>query len=116
MLSTFFKRNSSKHKRGMNRRDLLRQSGLLTAAGMLPGAAMASKPGPAANSDPIQASHELYHSIGVNPVINSRGTFTIISGSQTLPEVKEAMDEASRSYVQVDELMGGVSKKLAELT
>src|ERR1700747_647464 len=79
MLSTFFKRNSSKHKRGMKRR-------------------------------------ELYHSIGVNPVINSRGTFTIITGSQTLPQVKEAMDEASRSYVQMDELMNGVSKCLAELT
>lgn len=61
-------------------------------------------------------STEMYEALGVHPVINSRGTFTIISGSQTLPEVKRAMDEASRNYVQMDELMGGVSKRLAELT
>jgi len=64
----------------------------------------------------VTGSSELYHSIGVRPVINARGTFTIISGSQTLPEVKQAMDEASRSYVQMDELMDGVAKRLAELT
>ncbi|MBC8167187.1 MAG: hypothetical protein H7Y20_15120, partial [Bryobacteraceae bacterium] len=58
----------------------------------------------------------LYKSIGVRPVINARGTFTIITGSQSLPEVKRAMEEASRSYVQMDELMDGVSKRLAELT
>jgi Selenocysteine synthase [seryl-tRNASer selenium transferase] len=49
-------------------------------------------------------------------VINARGTFTIITGSQSLPEVKHAMEEASRSYVQLDELMDGVGKRLAELT
>lgn len=62
------------------------------------------------------ASAEMYRAIGVDPLINSKGTFTIITGSQTLPEVKKAMDEASRSYVQMDELMAGVSKKLAEIT
>jgi seryl-tRNA(Sec) selenium transferase len=61
-------------------------------------------------------ANELYESIGVRPIINAKGTFTIITGSQTLPEVKRAMDEASRAYVQMDELMGGVSKKLATLT
>ena len=64
----------------------------------------------------VNSSADLYRSIGVRPVINARGTFTIISGSQTLPEVKQAMDEASRSYVQMDELMDGVGKRLAELT
>src|SRR5581483_8237324 len=39
-----------------------------------------------------------------------------ITGSQTLPQVKAAMDEASRAYVQMDELMDGVGKRLAELT
>src|SRR5262249_20203751 len=58
----------------------------------------------------------IYRSIGVRPVINARGTFTIITGSQTLPEVKKAMDEASRSFVHMDELMDGVGRRLAELT
>src|SRR6266567_1664477 len=65
---------------------------------------------------PLEIGANLYRSIGVRPIINARGTFTIITGSQTLPEVKRAMDEASRSYVQMDELMEGVSQKLAELT
>jgi D-glucosaminate-6-phosphate ammonia-lyase len=58
----------------------------------------------------------MYKSIGVRPVINARGTFTIITGSQSLPEVKRAMELASRGYVHMDELMEGVSKRLAELT
>ncbi len=65
---------------------------------------------------PPLAAGEVYRSIGVRPVINARGTFTIITGSETLPPVKQAMDEASRSYVQMDELMDGVGKRLAELT
>jgi L-seryl-tRNA(Ser) seleniumtransferase len=63
-----------------------------------------------------RAAANLYESIGVVPLINCRGTFTIISGSLTLPEVKKAMDEASRSYVHLDELMDGVGRRLAELT
>ena len=48
--------------------------------------------------------------------MNGRGTFTIITGSQTLPEVKKAMDEASRNFVQMDELMDSVGARLAELS
>ena len=68
-----------------------------------------------ASAAPLQLGN-LYRSIGVRPVINARGTFTIITGSTTLPEVKRAMDEASRGFVNMDELMDGVSKRLAELT
>jgi L-seryl-tRNA(Ser) seleniumtransferase len=58
----------------------------------------------------------LYGSIGVTPIVNCRGTYTIITGSQTLPEVKRAMDAASRAYVHMDELMEAVGQRLAELT
>ena len=91
----------------MNRRDIFRgisSSALASVIGRLPLRA-AARPG--AN---------IYERIGVRPVINCRGTFTIISGSQTLPEVKSAMDEASRHYVHLDELMDGVGRRLAELT
>jgi hypothetical protein len=37
---------------------------------------------------------EIYQSIGVEPMINCRGTFTIISGSIELPEVQKAVDYA----------------------
>jgi seryl-tRNA(Sec) selenium transferase len=106
-------------KTGLNRRDLLRRGGLLAAAGAVPAGVMEAATPPkaaAAGTKTTAAAGEIYRSIGVRPVINARGTFTIITGSQTLPPVKHAMEEASLSYVQMDELMDGVSKKLAELT
>jgi len=101
----------------VNRRQLFRQGGLLTLLGAVrPGPATAA---PAAAAPPVksfESSGAIYRAIGVRPVVNGRGTFTIISGSQTLPSVKEAMDEASRSFVQMDELMDGVGARLAEIT
>ena len=59
---------------------------------------------------------DVYRSIGVKPVINARGTFTIISGSLMLPEVRAAMDAASRQYVHLDELAESIGARLATLT
>jgi len=58
----------------------------------------------------------LYRSIGVRPLINARGTFTIISGSLMLPEVRAAMTAAAQQYVHLDELAEAVGARLAELT
>jgi len=63
-----------------------------------------------------RAEANIYQRIGVQPVINCKGTFTIISGSQSLEQVKKAEEEASRHYVHMDELMDGVGRRLAELT
>src|SRR5882724_4841840 len=95
---------------GVSRRTLFQQGGLLAAAQAFGGGLQR-----AASAAPLQLGN-LYRSIGVRPVINARGTFTIITGSTTLPEVKRAMDEASRGFVNMDELMEGVGKRLAELT
>ena len=56
-----------------------------------------------------------YESIDVRPLINCRGTYTIISGSVILPEVRKAMAEASKRYVHLDELAEGVGQRIAEL-
>ncbi len=56
-----------------------------------------------------------YESIGVRPLINCRGTYTIISGSVSLPEVKAAMEAASKRYVHLDELMEKVGERIAEV-
>ena len=98
---------------GLSRRDLLHGGSLFAAAGAFTGRASSAWAAPAASAP---ATGNIYRAIGVRPVINSRGTFTIITGSQTLPQVKAAMDEASRSFVQMDELMEGVGKRLAEIT
>ena len=62
------------------------------------------------------AGPNLYEQIGVRPLINAKGTYTIISGSLSLPEVKQAMDEAGRHYVNMDELMAAVGARLAKIT
>jgi D-glucosaminate-6-phosphate ammonia-lyase len=58
----------------------------------------------------------IFQSIGVEPIINCRGTFTIIGGSIELPQVRAAMEAASQNFIQYDELADGIGKKLAELT
>src|ERR1035437_9357852 len=95
---------------GYSRRDLFRQGGLLAAAQALGGSVRQ------AVAAPLELGADMYRSIGVRPIINARGTFTIITGSQTLPEVKKAMDEASRSFVQMDELANGVGQRLADIS
>lgn len=91
----------------LNRRDLFKGGALAAAFQSLTGRAQAAG---------LNIGPDIYESIGVTPIINCKGTFTIISGSQSLPEVKAAMDQASRHYVHLDELMEGVGKRLAELT
>jgi D-glucosaminate-6-phosphate ammonia-lyase len=67
-------------------------------------------------SGPLKPGPGIYQSIGVEPVINCRGTFTIIGASVELPEVRAAMDAAAQYNVQLDELADAVGRRLAELT
>src|SRR5690606_31821486 len=94
---------------GFTRRHLFHQGGLAALLGAAGGAAT---PAEAA----LEVGPNIYASIGVRPVINAKGTFTIISGSQSLPEVRQAMLEASKHFVHIDELMEAVGKRIAEIT
>ncbi|MGI4854279.1 MAG: hypothetical protein ACRYF4_09570 [Janthinobacterium lividum] len=102
-----------------SRRELLKQAGLISAAVATSPFAAASviEPQPAVKQLVAKgtATANLYTEIGVRPIVNARGTYTIISGSQSLPEVKQAMFEASQYYVQLDELMAAVGKQIAGL-
>jgi len=69
-----------------------------------------------ATTGPLMPGPEIYQSIGVEPVINCRGTFTIIGASVETPETRAAMEYAARYFVQYDELAEGVGRRLAELT
>ena len=64
----------------------------------------------------FEAAANIFQSIGVEPIINCRGTFTIIGGSIERPEVRAAMEAASKDFVQYDELADGIGKRLAEIT
>ncbi len=64
-----------------------------------------------------QASTEnVYSRLGVRTLINCRGTWTYLSGSLELPEVRAAQVEAAKHYVNLVELQQGVGRRLAELT
>ncbi len=106
---------------GITRRELVRRGGLLSLLpALLRGRAAAAEPVTAAPATTagagLRSGPEIYQSIGVRPFVNARGTYTILTGSTLLPEVRAAMSDASRHYVHLDELAEGVGQRLAELT
>ena len=108
-----------------SRREVLKQSGMLSALGaataVSPLAASAaaladSQAKPTLPKREGTDSDNLFTRIGVRPIINGRGTFTIISGSRSLPQVKQAMYDASFYFVHLDEMMDGIGAQLGKLT
>lgn len=102
----------------MKRRDILKGISLLPLSG---GLFAKGQPGGLKNL-PGDVPHwladdtNIFRTLGVEPLINCRGTFTIIGGSLERPSVRAAMEAASKSFVQYDELADGIGKKLGELT
>jgi len=62
------------------------------------------------------APGNVYGRIGVRPFINARGTWTYLSGSLMLPEVRQAMEAAAQQFVDMFELQRAVGKRLAALS
>src|SRR5260370_38424952 len=63
-----------------------------------------------------KSAGNIYERIGVRPFINARGTWTYLSGSLELPEVRAAKQEAARHFVDIFELQRAAGKRLAELS
>jgi uncharacterized pyridoxal phosphate-dependent enzyme len=61
-------------------------------------------------------SSDVYTRLGVRPFINARGTWTYLSGSLELPEVRRAVEDASQHFVDMFELQRAAGKRLAELS
>ena len=57
-----------------------------------------------------------YLALGVRPFINCCSVRTMHGGSLMLPQVRAAVAEASRWFVNLDELMAAAGQRLAELT
>ncbi|MBK5278335.1 MAG: aminotransferase class V-fold PLP-dependent enzyme [Bacteroidia bacterium] len=103
----------------MNRRDIIKNLTVIPFAGsFLPFTSSASPAGEeeVLSAGPLAIGPNIYESIGVEPVINCRGTFTIIGGSVERPEVIAAMKAAAGFFVQYDELATGIGRRLAEVT
>jgi D-glucosaminate-6-phosphate ammonia-lyase len=102
----------------MKRRDIIQNLSVLPFAGSFLSitSASAAYENGVLPSGPLSIGPNIYESIGVDPVINCRGTFTIIGGSVERPEVVAAMKAASGFFVQYDELAFGVGRRLAIVT
>jgi seryl-tRNA(Sec) selenium transferase len=101
----------------MKRRDVLRGLSLLPlGATVFPLESAMAGTGVAAGTGPLVPGPQIFQSIGVEPLINCMGTFTIIGGSLERPAVRAAMDAASKNFVQYDELATGIGQRLADLT
>ncbi len=93
-----------------SRRDAFRAGGIAVAAGLLPSSGVAAE---------LASVHEpppsVYTRLGVRPFINLKAAYTIDGGLLTLPEVKQAMEDASFYSVNLDELMAKVGPRLGQL-
>ena len=57
----------------------------------------------------------IYEQLGVKSIINGVGTVTYLGSTIMAPEVLTAMTEASRSFVELDELLEKAGQRIAEL-
>ena len=88
--------------RSFTRRHLLRFAGLFGAGTVLPASEASAGQAKRTAIAATASEPNVYERIGVRPLINGRGTFTIISGSTMLPEVRAARDAAAQQYVHLD--------------
>jgi uncharacterized pyridoxal phosphate-dependent enzyme len=94
-----------------SRRDLGRLASLLLFGGLRAEASAKAGVPTVVNEAP-----NVYRALGVRPLINCRGTITVIGGSIELSEVRAAKSLANQQHVQLDELMEAAGRRLAELT
>src|SRR5215218_2329801 len=102
------------HARGdaMNRRTWLKWAAAAPVYGLIAARAVTESLAAAGST----ATDGVYRRLGVRPFINARGTWTYLSGSLELPEVRRAMESASHHFVDMFELQQAAGRKLAELS
>lgn len=61
------------------------------------------------------SKRDYFKDLGVRPLINAAGTYTMFTASLMRPEVMEAINYASKQFVRISELHDAVGKRIAEL-
>ncbi len=89
----------------LHRRNLLQSVGLGSLGSFWPLSKLAAAR-PAAN---------IYQQLGVRPVINCMGAWTVIGASRQWPELHAPMAEASRQFVFLEELQEKIGERLSKL-
>ncbi|MCX6592526.1 MAG: selenocysteine synthase [Acidobacteria bacterium] len=89
--------------KGRTRRHLLQSAGAASLAA-------------AAGARPAQsATASVLDQLGIRPVVNFRGTHTVIGASKPWPELQPAMAELARHYVVLEELQEKIGERLSRL-
>jgi uncharacterized pyridoxal phosphate-dependent enzyme len=101
------------HHKVNNRRSFIK---FLAAAPLFATIASRSVASTVAATTRRSVSTDVYTRLGVRPFINARGTWTYLSGSLELPEVRRALEDASQHFVDMFELQSAAGKRLAELS
>lgn len=57
----------------------------------------------------------IYEDLGTKPIINAIGSVTMLGGSTTIPEVRQAMEEANVAYVPLIELEEKAGQRIADM-
>jgi len=89
----------------LSRRGFLSGLGVASVSGTLGGRRASATP----------ESVDVYKELGVRPFINAAGTYTALSASLTPPEVRQAMEDASRRYVSIPELQEAAGRRISSL-
>lgn len=61
------------------------------------------------------AEHDFLKELGVAPIINGAGAYTMMTGSLMRPETVRAIESMSHQFVRLDELHDAVGKRIASL-
>ena len=93
----------------VTRRDALKTG----AGGTLGGVLAAGRPASARRSG--GGKPDVYETLGVKRIINAAGTITTLGGSLMPPEVVSAWTQASKSFVNLNELQDRVGRRIAGL-
>jgi uncharacterized pyridoxal phosphate-dependent enzyme len=97
----------------LNRRMVLKWAGALPLFGSIAADVLWEKARAAVGKP---AADNIYTQVGVRPFINARGTWTYLSASLELPEVRAAKQNAARYFVDIFELQQAAGRRLAELS
>src|SRR5262245_50376839 len=64
---------------------------------------------------PEAAGRDYFKELNVRTFINAAGTFTALTASLMWPEVVEAMNSVSKTFVSLNDLQEAAGKRIAEL-
>jgi L-seryl-tRNA(Ser) seleniumtransferase len=84
-----------------DRRRLLQSAAVLAAAPALPAAAPAKR--------------DFLKELGVRPIINAAGAYTMFTATLMRPETVQAIEAMSHRFVRLDELNDAVGKRIAQM-